>query len=237
MELNHSHNKIKLVIQLIIFDMAGTTVNESNIVYKTIQSVIEDFGYDLDLDFVLLHGAGKEKWQAIHDILQELVQNKPDNEEVSRIYRDFEDKLKFAYNVSPMHLFDGVLHAINQFRKDQIKVAFNTGYSRSVAESILRKVDVQIGRDIDLLVTSSEVQHSRPAPDMIVKACEVLGIAPENSIKIGDSKIDIEEGKNAGVKYNIGITTGAQQRQILEQAEPDFIIDHMDELLPIIATT
>ncbi len=225
------------MIQLIIFDMAGTTVNENNIVYKTIHSVIEDFGYDLDLDFVFLHGAGKEKWQAIHDIIQVLVQNKPDSEKVSRIYQDFENKLKFAYSVNPMYLFDGVLDTINQLRKDQIKIAFNTGYSRPVAESILRKIDVQIGRDIDTLITSSDVLHSRPAPDMILKACEIFQIAPENSVKIGDSKIDIEEGKNAGVKYNIGITTGAQQRQILEQAEPDFIIDHMNELLPIIAAT
>ena len=224
------------MIQLIVFDMAGTAINENNIVYKTIHAVIEDSGYDLDLNSVLLHGAGKEKWQAIHDILQELVQNKPDSKEVSRMYKDFQDKLKFAYKISPMHLFDGVQDTINQLRKYQIKVAFNTGYSRPVAENILKKVGIEIGRDIDLLVTSSDVQHSRPAPDMIVKACETLGIGPENSVKIGDSKIDIEEGKNAGVKLNIGITTGAQPRNILEQAEPDFIIDHMDEFLPILAS-
>ena len=40
-------------IKLAVFDMAGTTVNENNIVYKTVQKVINDLGYEVSLDQVL----------------------------------------------------------------------------------------------------------------------------------------------------------------------------------------
>ena len=46
--------------------------------------------------------------------------------------------------------------------------------------------------------------------------------------------IDIEEGKNAGCKYSIGITTGAQNREELEKADPDFIFDNISELLTVL---
>ena len=55
-------------VQLIVFDMAGTVVNEDNVVYKTLQKVINQKGFELTLDFILEHGAGKEKHQAIKDI-------------------------------------------------------------------------------------------------------------------------------------------------------------------------
>ena len=46
---------------MVVFDMAGTTVNEDNLVYKTVQKVINDEGFAIELDQVLLNGAGKEK--------------------------------------------------------------------------------------------------------------------------------------------------------------------------------
>ena len=69
---------------------------------------------------------------------------------------------------------------------------------------------------------------------MILYALKVYQIEPSECIKVGDSIVDIEEGKNAKVKFSIGITTGAQTEKILKEASPDYIIHHLDELIPII---
>jgi phosphoglycolate phosphatase-like HAD superfamily hydrolase len=53
-------------------------------------------------------------------------------------------------------------------------------------------------------------------------------------IKVGDSIIDIEEGKNAGCKLSIGITTGAHTYVQLASANPNGIIHHLSQLLPLI---
>jgi beta-phosphoglucomutase-like phosphatase (HAD superfamily) len=58
------------MIKMIVFDMAGTTVNENNVVYKTLRKSINEAGFDFTLDHVLAEGAGKEKFQAIRDILK-----------------------------------------------------------------------------------------------------------------------------------------------------------------------
>ena len=58
---------------------------------------------------------------------------------------------------------------------------------------------------------------------------------PKQVIKIGDTEVDVNEGKNAGCLYAIGITTGAFTREALEPYDPDFIIDDLAELISILA--
>ncbi|AXY72597.1 hypothetical protein D3H65_00785 [Paraflavitalea soli] len=56
-------------------------------------------------------------------------------------------------------------------------------------------------------------------------------------VKVGDSIIDIEEGRNAGCRFSIGITTGAHTRSQLQSARPDHILGDLMELLPVIEGT
>ena len=58
-------------IKMVVFDMAGTTVDEDNVVYKTLQEAIVKHSIPVTLEEVLSHGAGKEKLQAILDILDQ----------------------------------------------------------------------------------------------------------------------------------------------------------------------
>ena len=71
---------------------------------------------------------------------------------------------------------------------------------------------------------------------MITHAMNLFSIDnPKLVIKVGDSKIDIEEGRNAKCLYSIGVTTGAHTANQLAEAKPDFIINSLIELFPIIS--
>ncbi len=71
---------------MIVFDMAGTAIDENNVVYKTLQKAINETGYDFTLDQVLAEGAGKEKLQAIKDILS-TGKEKRNNEFANAVYK------------------------------------------------------------------------------------------------------------------------------------------------------
>ena len=60
------------MIKLFVFDMAGTSVDEDNLVYKTIRKAIAEAGHEVSLETVLEFAAGKEKLQAITDVLTHL---------------------------------------------------------------------------------------------------------------------------------------------------------------------
>lgn len=222
------------MIQLVIFDMAGTSIDEDNLVYKTIHQTLVDQGVEVTFEQVLALGAGKEKWQAIYDILWAEEKAEPSRDQVDQLYQRFQLSLSEAYATAPMQVFPSVRKVMEALRHKKIKIAFNTGYSREIAELILSRVGIEIGRDIDLLITADDVDRGRPHSDMIDVVCEQLQVDQKACIKIGDSAIDIEEGKNAQCKWNIGVTTGAHNRAQLSAAEPDYIFDDMSELLTLL---
>ncbi len=216
-------------IELAVFDMAGTVVNENNVVYKTVQKAINKKGYDFTLEFVLEHGAGKEKHQAIKDIL------KADNNSISEpsepIFEDFKQLLDEAYHDLKVISFDGVEEVLTKLKSQHIKIALNTGYNRAIAELLLQKMNWTKGNQYDTLVTADDVLEGRPHPAMIIKAMQVLEVSDANKVlKAGDSIIDIEEGKNALCGVTIGVTTGAHTEEQLKSAEPTYVLNSLIEL-------
>ncbi|QDU55048.1 phosphonatase-like hydrolase [Aeoliella mucimassa] len=219
------------MIELVVFDMAGTTIDEDNVVYKTVRAAVNAAGYEFTQDQVQAHGAGKEKSQAIRDVLK-LDGQQHSEEEVQQIFADFKQRLGTAYQELDVREQPQAAQVFADLRERGIKSVLNTGYDRPTAEMLIKKLGWEVGTHIDALVTASDVSNNRPHPDMILKAIEVTGVSSADAVaKIGDSQIDIEEGKNAGCGMTFGITTGAQTAEQLLQAEPTAVLDGLSELL------
>ena len=70
---------------------------------------------------------------------------------------------------------------------------------------------------------------------MILLAMKNTGITDaEKVLKVGDSAIDIEEGKNANCGITVGVLTGAQNRAQIQEANPTYIIESLNELRVIL---
>ena len=222
------------MIELVVFDMAGTTVDEGNVVYKTVLAVVNEAGYNYSVDQVLEYGAGKEKKHAIRDLLA--LDGQPhSDEEVSSIFKKFKIRLAQAYAELDFCEQPGASEVFRKLRESGIKVVLNTGYDRKTAEGLISKIGWQVGRDIDGLVTADDVESGRPERDMILKAMADTGIqSASNAAKIGDSQIDIHEGQNAGCGLTFGITTGAQTEDLLRAANPSHIVNSLMEMFEII---
>ncbi|MFN3193090.1 MAG: phosphonatase-like hydrolase [Aureliella sp.] len=222
------------MIQLVVFDMAGTTVDEDNVVYKTVRAAINAAGYEFSQEQVQEAGAGKEKSQAIRDVLSLDGAAHSDNE-VATIFSDFKQRLAAAYATLDVHEQPGTSEAFAKLRASGVKVVLNTGYDRATAEGLVKKIGWVVGGDIDGLVTASDVENGRPAADMIHLAMELTAITSSDQVaKIGDSSIDIEEGKNAGCALTFGITTGAQTEAQLRTAEPTHVVDSLAEMCELV---
>ncbi len=225
---------MKKKITMVVFDMAGTTVNEDKLVYKLLHQTILDDGYECSVDLVLSIGAGKEKKAAITDVLIELGVFAPDSI-AERLYQSFKQHLKTAYISAAVVPMDGAESLFAHLKAKGIKVVLNTGYDSKTAHFLLQKLNWVIGNQIDAVITASDVLVGRPAPDMIYLAMQQMQIFDANLVlKIGDSIVDIEEGKNAQCGLTVGITTGAQDAYMLQLANPDGIINHLNELLLLI---
>lgn len=226
---------MKQRIELVVFDMAGTTVDEDNVVYKTVQKVINDEGYNIRLEDVLKYGAGKEKHQAITDVLKECTPLINVSQVADIAFSKFKVTLKNAYDTLEIKTFEGTEQLFKDLRNKHIKVVLNTGYDSITANFLLEKLGWIVGKTIDALVTADDVENGRPEGDMIFFAMKNTGVIdPEKVMKVGDSAIDIEEGKNANCGITVGVLTGAQNRAQIQEANPTYMIESLNELRAIL---
>ncbi len=220
-------------IKMVVFDMAGTTVDEQNVVYKNLHKAINMHGGSTNLDTVLEIGAGKEKFQAIKDVLAHLnIKNIDAND----VFKDFKVMLDEAYDILDVKPIAGVEQTMLELKQRGIIVVLNTGYNSRIANSLVKKLCWEKDTHYDALITADDVEKGRPHPDMILKAMEMFNIEdPKLVLKAGDSGIDIEEGKNANCGINVGVLSGAQTKDQLQLASPDYIIDSLASLSNILS--
>jgi phosphoglycolate phosphatase len=72
----------------------------------------------------------------------------------------------------------------------------------------------------------------KPDPGGLLHILEQHKTHPEDALMIGDSLVDVETGKRAGVR-TCGVTYGHAGREFLETAQPNWIIDDLLELKQI----
>lgn len=219
-------------IELLVLDMAGTTVDEDNVVYKILTEAVNEHGYKVDLEQVLITCAGMEKLEAITSLLKEINGNEAD---AVPIFENFSGKLKEAYQNLDVKPINGTEDFLLTMKAQHKKVVLNTGYTAEIAQQLLDKLQWKENVHFDALITADDVSESRPSPEMIHLAMKKFNIMePEKVLKAGDSVIDIEEGKNAGCGLTIAVLSGAQSRTELEKAEPDYIFNTISEAINIL---
>jgi phosphonatase-like hydrolase len=234
-------------IQLVVFDIAGTTVRDKGNVADSFIAAFHEFGFDMPRADVQ-RAMGFRKMDAIRMLLDKFYPGavagpesggamvRPD-ELIAGIHSRFIDRM-IAFYAGDEEL-EALPHAEEVFSKLQrqgIRIALNTGFTRAVADTLLHRLHWDNGYNrIDRVICSDEVLLGRPYPDMIRALMTALGISsPSQVLKIGDTEVDVEEGRNAGCGIVVGVTTGAFTRAQLEPYHPDHIIDDMGELMPII---
>ena len=225
------------VIELVVFDIAGTTVRDSGNVAQAFIAAFREFGFAIppaEVKKVM----GFRKIDAIALLLEKFApKQKQDGLLIDRIHTRFIDTMIAYYHDDP-HLapMPDAEKIFASLRTQGIKIALNTGFTRSITETILHRLrwDDRC-KLIDRTICSDEVAQGRPHPDMIKSLMVDLGItSPNHVLKIGDTEVDVREGRNAGCGTVVSVTTGAYTREQLEAFHPDFIIDALSELLPII---
>ncbi|MGU3374621.1 HAD-IA family hydrolase [Chryseobacterium sp. M5A1_1a] len=214
-------------IELLVLDMAGTTIDEDNVVYKTLTNAVNDYGYDVSLDKVLSSCAGMEKLEAITSLLREIKGNE---EDAHPIFENFSDQLKESYKNLEVKPINGTEDFLLKMKAKNKRIVLNTGYTSEIAHQLLNKLNWKVDVHFDALITADDVLESRPSPEMIHLAMKKFDITEADRVlKAGDSVIDIEEGKNAGCGLTIAVLSGAQNRSELKKAGPDYILNTISE--------
>ncbi len=217
--------------------MAGTTVHDDLFVSKAVAKTMNECNYPVtpaEVQPIM----GYQKPLAISMLLDK---HEPDTAKITDEFielihaRFVEIMLDFYRNSPDVRPIEGVENVLQTLHKKGIAIGLDTGFSKDIASLIVDRLGWLKSGLVQSLVASDEVPHGRPDPYMIYKIMEANGVSDSRQvIKVGDTKVDINEGKNAKCLWSIAVTTGAYTREALLPYKPDYIIDSLSELLTII---
>lgn len=223
--------------QLVVFDMAGTTVRDRGNVAAAFIEACKEYGIDMPLEEVK-KVMGFRKIDAIRILLSktQLADGIDKEELIERIHDSFTQKMiRFYETDTELSPLPHAEETFNWLKEQGVKIALNTGFTRAITDAILNRLHWNNSAAIDFVITSDEVPEGRPQPYMIQEIMKVLEITDAASVvKIGDTEVDVKEGRSAGCGLVVSVTTGAYTRGQLEQYHPDKIIDSLAELPSLI---
>lgn len=227
-----------------MFDMAGTTVRDNNEVLHCFAKACRKEGIMAsEKRLNALMGVSKlEVFQLLwREQLGEKIADDTIAEKSKHSFHAFRHILEDYYHAHPVLPTDGALEAFAWLQSHDIKIALNTGFYRGVTDIILNKLGWMAGLDanyiggigsiINYSITSDEVPQGRPAPYMIQKAMSVFGISdPKQVVKVGDTPVDLLEGRNAGCALSLAVTNGTHSRTELEVLDNDGLLESLLQL-------
>jgi phosphoglycolate phosphatase len=85
-------------------------------------------------------------------------------------------------------------------------------------------------RAMPLICDGADVEHAKPAPDLLLKAADLLGVEPAQTWYVGDSRWDMVASRAAGMRA-IAVQTGATDEAELQDSGADVIYPTLRELM------
>ena len=204
-------------IELVVFDMAGTTVNDDDSVNRCLRDSLAAAGLSVtaaQVNAVM----GLPKPTAIAILIEQSDSRNELRDQIDAIHDDFVSRSIAFYRDDPsVYEVPGTTRVFEVLKRSGIRVALDTGFSRSIAGVILDRLGWSQRTTIDATICSDEVRRGRPHPDMIQAIMARFEVGdPERVAKVGDTPADLQEGEAAGCGLVVGVTGGTHSRRELE---------------------
>ena len=217
-------------IKLVIFDIAGTIIEDHGVVVRAFAAALEKHGIPFT-DSELEEWKGASKREVIRHFVERQTKSS-EGELVEATYSDFRKLLEGHYMGEVMPIA-GANRTFAWLRERGIQTATTSGFYREVADLILEKAG---WRDTFAAnISSSDVAQGRPAPFMVFRAMEATGVTSVREVmNVGDTPLDLQAGTNAGVRGVVGVLTGFHKEDRLRREPHTHLVTSVAELPALI---
>ncbi len=212
-------------IKSFIFDLDGTLIDAFPAYEKSFRHTIESTGRTYEKGSLeLLYG------QSDIEILRQLLKKDKIDKETEHL---IEQKRTYYLKIAPQYIktVPCAYELINILKDRSIKTAIATSGQRQATEIAIDKLKIR--HLLDATITATEVKKGKPAPDLFLKASEMINIPTKECIVIEDSTHGIEAAKRADMK-TIAVSAGKTPMRDLKKLNPDYALDSLCEIIPVL---
>ncbi|MTK13526.1 MAG: pyrophosphatase PpaX [Clostridiaceae bacterium] len=205
------------MIKAILFDLDGTLINTNELIIQSFKYAFNKlFNRDLPREEIV-----KTFGEPLRDSMAKYDADKADlMVSTFRVYNE-------GNHDDIATIFEGVKEGIESLSNAGIKLGVVTSKRRPMAERGLKLINIY--DYMDVIVTPEDTKNHKPLGDPALKACELLGVLPQETIMVGDSHNDILCGRNAGCRTCLVKYTALSLEELMEY-NPDYVIDSIEDL-------
>jgi phosphoglycolate phosphatase len=208
-------------IRLLVFDWDGTLMDSEAKIVASMRAAGDDLGLESLDDRTLRNVIGLGLKEAIEMLYPRAV---------LETHRAFADRYRHHFlsgDAEGSTFFAGALALIQDLYRSDMLLGVATGKSRRGLNRALAELDC--GEFFHATRCADET-FSKPHPQMLLEIMDELGVAPEETVMIGDTEYDLQMANNAGVKA-IGVSYGVHERERLMQHQPLICVDSIQDLM------
>lgn len=133
-----------------------------------------------------------------------------------------------TYHVIP---YDGIPEMLDELGSMGIQTAVLSNKPHFQTVDVVSDV---LGKERFVCINGQrEGIERKPDPAGVYEVLDILSVKKEECLYIGDSEVDVETAKRAGVN-SVGVTWGFRSKDVLKKAGADYVIDTPQELFAIV---
>lgn len=126
--------------------------------------------------------------------------------------------------------YEGILPLLDDLREKGVRMAVVSNKADYATAELTR---LHFGDRLDAAIGAREGVPKKPAPDSVFTALDALGVQAAEAVYIGDSEVDVETGRNAGMDV-IAVSWGFRAVATLRDAGATVICGTVAELADLL---
>jgi len=175
-----------------IFDCDGTLADSMPVHYEAFKRAFAALKHDFHFDEDLYYGWAGQPIEVVVAKLNQIHGLSMDSDEVGEYkHRFYREALAV---VQPIPSVVDILREA----AGKIRIAVASGGTRECVSQTLKNIGVF--DQVEALVCAEDVEHGKPAPDIFLKAADLLGVPPHHCLVFEDGLLGIEGADAAGMK-------------------------------------
>jgi phosphoglycolate phosphatase len=208
-----------------VFDFDGTLVDTREPILLGLKRALAAAGRAAPPDAQILRNVGL----GLDEVLGRLM-GAAEPLEIERVAADYRAHFD---EIAPgrTRVFDGVPEALERLLAAGVRLAIATNRTRESLDPMLKEHGL-LGM-FDVRLSAACVPFPKPHPLMLERALETLGVPPRDALMVGDTTVDLQMGRAAGVD-TCAVTYGAHTEEELRREGPTHVVHRAADLADVV---
>ena len=211
-------------IKGIVFDLDGTLAD-------SIEDIAESMNQVLEEQSLAVHDITTYKSFVGNGIRKLVERSLPEAERTPELFAKNLSRMMEVYGancINKTKLYPGVSDLLDQIQQKGLKIAVFSNKANDLTQKVVKVLLAKW--EVEFVVGAGGDVARKPNPQGALMAAEKMGFTPKELMFVGDSGVDMETAKNAGM-FGVGVLWGFRGAEELKTNGADAIISDAIELL------